>query len=60
MNNETVAMSRADLRKLLFWAGYGLAKAVSGSQAEETVELVWQLAQRYRIQIQKPVLGKYT
>jgi len=59
-SNKVYAITRKSLWRLMFWAKYGLEKAVGGSSDEETVDLIAYLDKEHKMQVGKPQLGKWT
>lgn len=49
----------SDLRALLFWAEYGVGRAVSGSYAEEIEYIIESYAKHLHMYLPKPRFGKY-
>ncbi|HEC66090.1 MAG TPA: hypothetical protein ENI23_12420 [bacterium] len=58
---EKELLTKKEINMLLFWAKYGLEKAISGSQTDETIALIKRVGkERGIVGMQKIQMGRYT
>ena len=58
-NDKRVTIQRLELKKLLFWAEWGLGRSRGGSGDNPTIKVIKKLSKRYFGKEMNPEIGKY-